>query len=86
MSPFYKHAPSLQLLQGGVYFHSDDDTPDTVPYVGLAASTRAYATDHPSSQSAGIERFAEAGERQQSALGREEVMPAISRATLRSQP
>ncbi len=43
MSPFYKHAPSLQLLQGGVYFHSDHDTPDTVPYVGLAASTRAYA-------------------------------------------
>ena len=43
MSPFYKDAPSLQLLQGGVYFHSDQDTLDTVPYVGLAASTRAYA-------------------------------------------
>jgi hypothetical protein len=43
MGPFYKHAPSLQLLQGGVYFHSDQDTPDTVPYAGLAASTRAYA-------------------------------------------
>jgi len=43
MGPFYKHAPSLQLLQGGVYFHSDQDTPDTVPYAGLASSTRAYA-------------------------------------------
>lgn len=43
MSPFFKLAPSLQLLQGGVYFHSDHDTLDTVPYTGLAASTRAYA-------------------------------------------
>ncbi len=42
MSPFFKAAPSLQLLQGGVYFHSDHDTLDTVPYTGLAASTRAY--------------------------------------------
>ncbi|HSB74447.1 MAG TPA: hypothetical protein VLC12_02290, partial [Terriglobales bacterium] len=43
MSPFFRLAPSLQLLQGGVYFHSDHDTLDTVPYTGLAASTRAYA-------------------------------------------
>ena len=43
MAAFYKSAPSLQLLQGGIYFHSDHDTLETVPYTGLAASTRAYA-------------------------------------------
>jgi hypothetical protein len=26
-----------------VYFHTDAETPDTVPWTGLEASTRAYA-------------------------------------------
>ena len=43
MRPFYLHAPSLQLLQGGIYFHSDHDVDDTVTRTGLAAVTRAYA-------------------------------------------
>ena len=26
-----------------MYFHSDEETPDTVPWTGLEATTRAYA-------------------------------------------
>jgi hypothetical protein len=43
MGPFYKDAPSIQVLQGGIFFHSDQDTGDKVTRTGLAAITRAYA-------------------------------------------
>jgi len=36
-------APSLQLIDTGLYWHSDHETPDIIPANGLAAVTRAYA-------------------------------------------
>jgi hypothetical protein len=43
MGPFYLLAPSLQLIEGNLYWHSDRETAEVVPPTGLAASTRAYA-------------------------------------------
>jgi len=43
MFPIHKMAPSLQLIQSNVFFHSDAETPDVVPRVGLEATARAYA-------------------------------------------
>jgi hypothetical protein len=43
MGPYYQLAPSLQLIEGNLYWHSDRETADVVPATGLAASTRAYA-------------------------------------------
>jgi hypothetical protein len=36
-------APSMQLIDTGLYWHSDRETPDIVPAHGLASVTRAYA-------------------------------------------
>jgi hypothetical protein len=36
-------APSMQLIDTGLYWHSDRETPDIIPPDGLAATTRAYA-------------------------------------------
>jgi peptidase M28-like protein len=36
-------APSMQLIDTGLYWHSDLETPDIIPAAGLAATTRAYA-------------------------------------------
>jgi peptidase M28-like protein len=36
-------APSLQLIDTGLYWHSDKETSDIIPENGLAAVTRAYA-------------------------------------------
>jgi hypothetical protein len=36
-------APSMQLIDTGLYWHSDRETPDMIPPSGLAAVTRAYA-------------------------------------------
>ena len=43
IGPYYLLAPSLQLIEGNLYWHSDQETADVVPSTGLAASTRAYA-------------------------------------------
>jgi hypothetical protein len=43
IGPYYLLAPSLQLIEGNLYWHSDRETADVVPPTGLAASTRAYA-------------------------------------------
>ncbi len=43
MGPYYLLAPSLQLIEGNLYWHSDHETAEFVPPTGLAASTRAYA-------------------------------------------
>jgi hypothetical protein len=43
MRPIYQMAPSIQLIQSNVFFHSDAETPDVVPPVGLEATARAYA-------------------------------------------
>jgi len=36
-------APSMQLIDTGLYWHSDRETADIIPESGLAAVTRAYA-------------------------------------------
>ena len=36
-------APSLQVIDTGLYWHSDHETPEIIPPTGLAAVTRAYA-------------------------------------------
>src|SRR5262245_16299605 len=36
-------APSVQLIDTGLYWHSDKETSDIIPESGLAAVTRAYA-------------------------------------------
>ena len=36
-------APAMQLIDTGLYWHSDRETPDIIPASGLAATTRAYA-------------------------------------------
>ena len=33
----------MQLIDTGLYWHSDRETPDIIPAEGLAATTRAYA-------------------------------------------
>jgi hypothetical protein len=43
MGPYYQLAPSLQLIEGNLYWHSDRESAEFVPPTGLAASTRAYA-------------------------------------------
>jgi hypothetical protein len=43
IGPIFALAPSIQLIQSDVFFHSDAETADTVPPAGLAATTRAYA-------------------------------------------
>jgi hypothetical protein len=43
MGRYYQFAPSLQVIDTGLYWHSDHETPDIVPPTGLAAVTRAYA-------------------------------------------
>src|SRR5262249_33732426 len=41
IGPIYKLAPSIQLIQSDMFFHSDAETPETVPPAGLEATTRA---------------------------------------------
>lgn len=43
MGPYYNLAPSLQLIEGNLHWHSDHETADDVPPTGLAATARAYA-------------------------------------------
>jgi hypothetical protein len=43
MGSVSRDLPSVQLIVSPLYYHSDHDTPDTVPAPGLAASARAYA-------------------------------------------
>jgi hypothetical protein len=43
IGPYARFAPSLQLIEGGLYFHTDYDTADIVPASGLTATTRAFA-------------------------------------------
>jgi hypothetical protein len=43
MGRYYQYAPSLQLIDTGLYWHSDHETAEIIPPTGLAAVTRAYA-------------------------------------------
>jgi hypothetical protein len=42
-SRLYPYVPAVQASNYNMYFHSDFETPATVPAPGLAATTRAYA-------------------------------------------
>jgi len=43
MGEIFQYGASVQLIEANMYYHSDHETPDMVPAVGLEASTRAYA-------------------------------------------
>jgi hypothetical protein len=43
MSSFYCFVPGVDAGEYHHYFHTDLETPQTVPWTGLEASTRAYA-------------------------------------------
>jgi hypothetical protein len=43
MSRYYQFSPSLQVIDTGLYWHSDRETTEIIPATGLAAVTRAYA-------------------------------------------
>jgi peptidase M28-like protein len=40
---FYRFLPGVDAGDFNMYFHTDQETPETVPWTGLEASTRAYA-------------------------------------------
>lgn len=42
-SRLYQYVPAVQASNYNMFFHSDAETPETVPAPGLAASARAYA-------------------------------------------
>jgi hypothetical protein len=43
MGSFYRYMPGVVTSEYHHYFHTDLETPETVPWTGLEASTRAYA-------------------------------------------
>ena len=43
MSSFFRFVPGIDTSEFHQYFHTDLETPQTVPWTGLEASTRAYA-------------------------------------------
>ena len=43
MGTFYQYAPSLQVIDVGMFAHTDQETPDAVPWTGLEGVVRAYA-------------------------------------------
>ena len=43
MGSVSRDLPTIQLIVSPIFYHSDHDTPDTVPAQGLAATARAYA-------------------------------------------
>lgn len=40
---YYRYAPSVEIINGGYVWHSDQETADTISASGLAAVTRTYA-------------------------------------------
>ena len=43
MGRVYQYVPSLQLIEGGMFYHTDQDNYETIPPTGLENSTRSYA-------------------------------------------
>lgn len=43
LSRFYRIVPGIATSDFNHFFHTDDETPETVPWTGLEATTRAYA-------------------------------------------
>ena len=40
---YYRFAPSIQIINSGYVWHSDQETAETISATGLAAVTRTYA-------------------------------------------
>ena len=40
---YYRYAPSVEIINGGYVWHSDQETAETISANGLAAVTRTYA-------------------------------------------
>ena len=40
---YYRFAPSVEIINSGYVWHSDEETDDTISAGGLAAVTRTYA-------------------------------------------
>jgi Peptidase family M28/PA domain len=43
LTPLWRFVPSVTTTDFNMYFHSDGETPEMVPWTGLEATTRAYA-------------------------------------------
>jgi hypothetical protein len=43
LGSFYRYLPGIDMSEYHNYFHTDWETPETVPWTGLEASTRAFA-------------------------------------------
>ena len=43
LGAFFRGVPGVATSEFYHYFHTDQETPDTVPWTGLEATTRAYA-------------------------------------------
>jgi len=43
LTPLWRYVPAVTTTDFNMYFHSDGETPETVPWTGLEATTRAYA-------------------------------------------
>ncbi len=43
MKDFWRNVPGVESSDYNIYFHTDQETPETVPWTGLEATTRAYA-------------------------------------------
>jgi hypothetical protein len=43
LGAFFRGVPGVATSEFYHYFHTDAETPDTVPWTGLEATTRAYA-------------------------------------------
>ena len=43
LGAFYRYLPGIDMSEYHNYFHTDWETPETVPWTGLEASTRAFA-------------------------------------------
>lgn len=43
MMDFWRYVPAVSSNDYNMYFHTDGETPETVPWTGLEATTRAYA-------------------------------------------
>jgi len=43
LTPLWRFVPTVTTTDFNMYFHSDGETPETVPWTGLEATTRAYA-------------------------------------------
>ena len=43
LSSLWRFVPAVTTTDFNMYFHTDGETPDTVPWTGLEATTRAYA-------------------------------------------